>query len=205
MWFASRGPLSLDDVAGTEQGSISVVAVGMIASVVALTGSIVGISGALVVKQRLTGAADAAAIAAADTATGAVPGYPCARADAVAKINGATLIDCALDGPIASVGVSAPFLTFELRARARAGPPEGATGSVEDRLEVAVFDRTRPAFARVVGGELDAAAPRVEVGLAARPGPDLDSRTRVTRLEELFRDGLAFERTIGQFRGVGPH
>lgn len=188
-----------------QRGSISVVAVGMIAGVLALTGGIVGISGAFVVKQRVSGAADVAAVAAADVATGAVSGYPCERAAATAALNGATLLECAIDGPIASVVVSAVFLAFEVRSRARAGPPMKAVpGSVEDGLEVAVFDGARPAVEGVVRREFDAAASRVEVALAARLGPDLDPGPGITRFQELGGDGLALKRTIGQFRGVRP-
>ncbi len=188
-----------------ERGSISVIAIGMIAGVVALTGSIAGISAALVTKQRIAGAADAAAIAAADVASGAVSGYPCASADDAARLNGATLVECAVDGPVASVLVSARVLAFEVRARARAGPPGGVMpGSVENSLEIAVFDGARPAVERIVGGEFDAATSRVEVVFAARLRPDLESWTGITGLQELGGDCLALERTVRQFRGVGP-
>lgn len=204
-----RGRVTVHGVTTAEpgqRGAISVVAVGMIAGVLALTGGIAGISAAFVVKQQVSGAADAAAVAAADVATGAVSGYPCERAAQVAALNGATLVECAGDGPIASVVVSALFLAFEVRSRARAGPPEGmVTGSVEDGLEVAVFDGARPTVEGVVRREFYAAPSRVEVALAAGLGPDLDPGAGITRFQELGRDGLAFERTVGQFRGVRPH
>jgi hypothetical protein len=121
-------------------------------------------------------------------------------------LNGATLVECAVDGPVASVLVSAEVLAFEVRARARAGPPGGAMpGSVEYGLEIAVIDGARAAVERVFGGEFDAAAASVEVTFATRLRPDLESWTRVARLQELGGDGFAFERTIGQFRGVRPH
>ena len=208
----STYPVSPTEQAGNERGSITVIAIGLIAGVVALTGCIAGISAALVARQRIAGAADAAAIAAADVASGAVSGYPCGRADEAARLNGAVLIDCAVDGTIASVLVSAEVLALEVRARARAGPPDGAAAgsegpkvSVENGLEKSVIDGTRPAVQRVVGGELDTAATRVEVVLASRLRPDLESRTGVTGLQELGSDGLSLERTIGQLRGVRPH
>jgi secretion/DNA translocation related TadE-like protein len=192
-----------------ERGSISLVAVGMIAGVIALTGSIATVAAAFVAKQRVTGAADAAAVAAADTASGAVAGYPCERASSAARLNGAELVGCTLDGPFASVRVQARFLAFELRAQARAGPPlhggSAAAGSVEDGLQVAVLDSARPAVEGVVRRELDSAAACIEVALAARLGLDLDSGSGVAGFQELGGDGLAFERTIGQFRGVRPH
>jgi secretion/DNA translocation related TadE-like protein len=138
-------------VGSGERGSVSVIALGMIAGVLALTGCIAALSAAFVAKQRLVGAADAAAVAAADVVSGVVPGYPCERAEEAARINGATLVDCAVDGPVASVLVSAQVLAIEVRVRARAGPPRAAgEPSVEDGLEVAVFDGTRPAVERVV-------------------------------------------------------
>ena len=189
-----------------ERGSITVIAIGMIAGVIALTGCIAGITAALVVKQRVAGAADAAAVAAADVVSGAVAGYPCERAENVARLNEASLIDCGVDGPIASVLVSAQVLAFEVRARARAGPPDGAIAdSVEDGLEIAVFDGTRPAVERVVGGELDSTAARVQVAFAPGLRSDLESWTGITGLKELGGDGLSLERTIGQLGGVRPH
>ncbi|WP_426519523.1 Rv3654c family TadE-like protein [Diaminobutyricibacter sp. McL0618] len=198
-------PVPPTEQAAGDRGSVTVVAIGLIAGVVALTGGIAAISAALVFKQRIAGAADSAAVAAADVVSGAVPGYPCARAEEAARLNGAVLIDCTIDGMIASVLVSAYVLTFEVRARARAGPPDGVVGSVENGLEKVVVDGARPAVERVVGGELDATASRVEVVLASRLRPDLESRARVTGLQELGGDGLSLERAIGQLRGVRPY
>ncbi|MFV0319471.1 MAG: helicase, partial [Microbacterium sp.] len=66
---------------------------------------------------------DAAALAAADAASGAVPGEPCASASAVAAAGGATLIDCRLDGLVATVRVAYPYAGLRAEASARAGPP----------------------------------------------------------------------------------
>jgi len=71
---------------------------------------------------RLSGVADAAALAAADAATGAVPGTPCERAADLADLGGARLISCELDGLLATVHLEAPFGLFPASARARAGP-----------------------------------------------------------------------------------
>lgn len=190
----------------SERGSVSVISIAMIGGILALTGCIAGISAAFAVKQRIVGAADAAAVAAADVVSGAMPGYPCARADDAASINGATMVDCVINGPSVSVLVKAQILTFEVRVRARAGPPRTLEPfSVEDGLEVAVFDGARPAVEGVVGSEFHAATPCIEVALAARLSLYFDSRARVTRLQELGSDGFAFQRTIGQFRGIRPH
>ena len=59
--------------------------------------------GVFVATQRVANAADAAALAAADATSGAVPGVPCDLAAGVAARNGATLVGCEIDGPVASV------------------------------------------------------------------------------------------------------
>jgi secretion/DNA translocation related TadE-like protein len=67
-------------------------------------------------------AADAAALAAADTISGLVPGVPCDTAGRAAQLNGANLGGCTFDGLIATVSVSRPAGLPTIEARARAGP-----------------------------------------------------------------------------------
>ncbi|MFT4258530.1 helicase, partial [Microbacterium sp.] len=73
------------------------------------------------------GAADAAALAAADAATGAVMAAdePCALAARVAAASGAVLTGCELVGFVATVQVQAAYAGIAAVSRARAGPPEG--------------------------------------------------------------------------------
>ncbi|AZS37674.1 hypothetical protein CVS47_02317 [Microbacterium lemovicicum] len=73
--------------------------------------------------QQLAGIADAAALAAADAASGAITGIPCDRAAEVASATGAEIVSCSLDGLIATVEVSSSFLRLPASATARAGPP----------------------------------------------------------------------------------
>ena len=68
-------------------------------------------------------AADAAALAAADTALGAAPGSPCANADRVAAKHGANLVRCEIDGLVATIETAASFAGIPVHARSRAGPP----------------------------------------------------------------------------------
>ena len=84
-------------------------------------------SGAAVTAQRTAGAADAAALAAADAASGAVPTgeQPCELAARVAQAAGATLTGCVLEGFVATVEVQAAYAGLAAVSRARAGPPEG--------------------------------------------------------------------------------
>ncbi len=106
-----------------DRGSATVVAVGMIAGLIAMTGSVASVSTALIAKRGVEGAADAAALAAADVASGAAAGYPCATAAEVSRLNGAELIECSVSGYVAQVETARRILVFEVRARARAGPP----------------------------------------------------------------------------------
>ena len=98
-------------------------AVGIVACTAALAVGLAQVAGAAVFSQQLAGAADAAALAAADAASGAVTGGPCERAAEVAAASGTELATCDLDGLIATVSVSASFGPLAATAAARAGPP----------------------------------------------------------------------------------
>ena len=77
----------------------------------------------LAVRQAVAGAADAAALAAADVASGLVSGYPCATAALVAAANGAAVASCAVDGLVVTVSASRDILGLAVTATATAGPP----------------------------------------------------------------------------------
>jgi secretion/DNA translocation related TadE-like protein len=106
-----------------DRGSGSALAVGIIGAVAVLTAVAVPASGALAARQAVAGAADAAALAAADTAMGVVSGDPCARAAEVAAANDAELTACEVDGYVVTVAVSRRFGGFAVGASATAGPP----------------------------------------------------------------------------------
>jgi secretion/DNA translocation related TadE-like protein len=106
-----------------ERGAASVLAIAITGAVVALTGLVVPFAAAAVASQRSENAADAAALAAADALSGAVPGSPCTVAAAVAERNGAALVSCEIAGPAASVTVAITALGFGFSTAARAGPP----------------------------------------------------------------------------------
>lgn len=111
---------------GDDRGAASVLALGIVGAVVALTVAVVPMLTVFVASQRAANAADAAALAAADAISGAVPGVPCRLAGQVAARNGTVLGSCEARGPAASVTVTVSVLGFELDASARAGPPEWA-------------------------------------------------------------------------------
>jgi secretion/DNA translocation related TadE-like protein len=106
-----------------EAGAASIVALGLVGAIVALAALLAPLLGVLVATQRVANAADAAALAAADATSGAVPGVPCDLAASLAARNGATLIGCEVDGPVASVTAQSTAFGFSVDARARAGPP----------------------------------------------------------------------------------
>ena len=77
----------------------------------------------LVARSQAAGAADAAALAAADAAVGFSAGSPCPVAEFVAAANRATLVSCSVDGRVVTVDVVVSAGGFEVPARATAGPP----------------------------------------------------------------------------------
>jgi secretion/DNA translocation related TadE-like protein len=110
-----------------DRGAGSVLGVAVVGALVCLTAMLVPLYSVLVHKQALAGAADAAALAAADARVGILAGEPCDLARTVAQANGAALASCALDGLVVTVSVTAPLAGFAVAASATAGPPE--TGS----------------------------------------------------------------------------
>ena len=97
-------------------------AIALIGAVITLTALALPLYLVLVAKSLVHGAADAAALAAADARSGAVGGYPCEVAAAVAEANGAILVDCTVDGLVATVTVHRAVLAFDAVATATAGP-----------------------------------------------------------------------------------
>ena len=116
----TRGRVGLGSA--SERGAASVLAVGIVGATLSLVAVVVPLGGFSVASQRATGAADSAALAAADARSGAVAGVPCELAARVAARNGAALAGCEVDDAVASVTVVVSALAGELRARARAGP-----------------------------------------------------------------------------------
>jgi secretion/DNA translocation related TadE-like protein len=75
-----------------------------------------------IAKHRAAAAADSAALAAADIASGLIPGYPCAAAEQLSIHNGAELIDCSVSGLIVTVTVRVDSGVGKVKLRAKAGP-----------------------------------------------------------------------------------
>ena len=107
---------------GSDLGAGTVLAIALVSVVVVFGLAGVSLAGGLTARQRLIGAADLAALAAADAASGAIVGVPCEVAAAVARGNGARLAGCEPEGLVVSVTVSGSFAGIPITAAARAGP-----------------------------------------------------------------------------------
>ncbi|GAA4175070.1 Rv3654c family TadE-like protein [Gryllotalpicola koreensis] len=107
----------------SERGAGSVLAVAVLGALMLVTGAVVLALGALAAQQSVQSAADAAALAAADTLSGRATGYPCENAARAAALDQASVASCDTDGLVAVVAVSRGWARLELSARARAGPP----------------------------------------------------------------------------------
>ncbi|MFJ4038382.1 helicase [Microbacterium sp. NPDC090007] len=101
--------------------------VGVVAVIVGVSASLAMVGAAAVVAQRTGGTADAAALAAADTASGAVSGIPCEQALRVAEAGGAHLAACDVDGLVATITVTGAYGGISFDAHSRAGPPDAST------------------------------------------------------------------------------
>ncbi|MEX1078502.1 MAG: Rv3654c family TadE-like protein [Homoserinimonas sp.] len=106
-----------------ERGAGSILVVAIIATVLCLTAMSVPLYSVLAVKRVTGGAADAAALAAADVAVGRAPGIPCVVAARVAEANGTILSGCRPDGLVVTVRVESTVLGFTVAATSSAGPP----------------------------------------------------------------------------------
>ncbi|RZU66285.1 secretion/DNA translocation related TadE-like protein [Microterricola gilva] len=106
-----------------DRGSGTVLTLAVLGATVGVVLTLIPVTGAFVASQRAANAADAAALAAADVASGAVPGVACQLATVAASLNGAVLDGCELNGAVALVSVSTSWWVFSLSASARAGPP----------------------------------------------------------------------------------
>lgn len=110
-----------------DRGASTVLAVAIIATMLSVIIALTPLFLSLIERNRLTGAADAAALAAADIAVGREPGVPCEKAREVAAANDAHVTTCIVDGVIVTVRVASRHpstgVPFHLDATATAGPP----------------------------------------------------------------------------------
>lgn len=108
--------------ARSERGAGSIMAVALVAGALGALATLAPLSLVLQAKVVTAGAADAAALAAADAAAGIVAGPPCERAGEVATANRAALLACQVDGVIVTVRVAVTAAGFDVGSTATAGP-----------------------------------------------------------------------------------
>ncbi|MBQ1100552.1 flp pilus-assembly TadE/G-like family protein [Streptomyces sp. b94] len=91
-------------------------------------GLVLALGQAVVARHRAAGGADLAALAAADHwARGGTAA--CARADRVARAQGARLVRCVLTGQVSDVTAASGRGPFAAEVRARAGPATDVPGT----------------------------------------------------------------------------
>ncbi len=131
-----------------DAGSATVLAVAVVVAMLVLLAGLVPVVVLLGAHQRAAAAADAAALAGADTALGAIAGIPCERAGEVARADGARLLRCRQTGTDVRVDVAVPALGLALPAAALAGAADPSPGETlrraSDGAVYGVRDR-RPA------------------------------------------------------------
>jgi secretion/DNA translocation related TadE-like protein len=153
-----------------ERGAGSVLAVGVIAVVVLCLGLVAPLAVVLQASRQAAAAADAAALAGADTALGAAPGVPCDRARAVATSNGATRFRCRQNGLLVRVDLAVVVLGLAVPGAARAGPPSAATARSAPR---ALRGASDPAVYGVrTSGPASQPAAGARKGEGGRPCPE---------------------------------
>jgi len=106
-----------------QRGAGTLLMVGLVATVIAIAALVIPLYWALSVRHALSAATDAAALAAADTASGLVGGYPCENAALLAHVNDAHIEECTVDGRIVTVTASRRILGILVTTSATAGPP----------------------------------------------------------------------------------
>ncbi|CAN5206167.1 hypothetical protein BH11ACT5_BH11ACT5_24210 [soil metagenome] len=109
-----------------DRGAGTVVALGLGLAIVAVFMLAIPLYVGLAARHAVTGAADAASLAAADAASGLVPGHPCDLAVRVAAANGSSVENCTVDGLVATVTVGRTILGLAVSERASAGPAGSA-------------------------------------------------------------------------------
>ncbi|RKR73158.1 Rv3654c family TadE-like protein [Frondihabitans australicus] len=112
---------------------MGVVLVAVVGAVLIVTTGVLGAAGILVERHRVAQAADAAALAAADAASGLVAGRPCDRAAEVAGAVSVGVADCVVDGSTVTVVASSGPSLIPIAVAATAGQPVSAdSGSTDD-------------------------------------------------------------------------
>lgn len=113
---------------GADDGAGTALAIGVVAAVVIVASTMLPLTLGFAKTRTLAATADSAALAAADTASGALPGYPCEAAASAVRLGGGDLVECRVDAAIASVTVADDILGIRAESTSRAGPPPSSRG-----------------------------------------------------------------------------
>ncbi|MFF9625405.1 Rv3654c family TadE-like protein [Streptomyces griseosporeus] len=120
-WWRSVGRTRVTAWRRSDRGSATVWSVGAITVLCVVFGVLLTLGQAVVARHRAAGGADLAALAAADHwAEGGAAA--CARAEAVARAQGARLVRCAIVGETSEVTAASGRGPFAAEVRSRAGP-----------------------------------------------------------------------------------
>ncbi|WP_343886438.1 Rv3654c family TadE-like protein, partial [Subtercola frigoramans] len=114
-----------------DRGSGSVITLAVIAVLMAVVVLVLAVSTALSEKGQLRADAESAALAAADTASGAVAGFPCENAATASGLGGSEVTACTVEGLIAKVTVTRTIWGVTVTVHARAGPSPEASPMAE--------------------------------------------------------------------------
>lgn len=104
-----------------DRGSATVWTLAVIAVLCVVFGAVLALGQAVLARHRAAGGADLAALAAADHWTDGSEAA-CARADRLARAQGARLVRCVVVGEVSDVTAAAGRGPFTVEVRARAGP-----------------------------------------------------------------------------------
>lgn len=140
----ARGRESSDrGSASSDRGSATVWTVGVVAVLCAVFGAVLSMGQAVVVRHRAAGAADLAALAAADHWSDGGTAA-CARADRVVRAQNARLVRCEVEGQISDVTASSGTGPITAEVRSRAGPAGSCTRESPVRPIRAQLSSDRP-------------------------------------------------------------
>ncbi|MCU1421851.1 MAG: topoisomerase, partial [Microbacteriaceae bacterium] len=189
-----------------DRGSGSVLGLSIVGAVIALLLLLLPLAGAIELRQRVSSAADAAALAAADVESGAIPGIPCREAGRVTAAVGAVVERCEVDGGVATVRVRGGILGLAATATATAGPPRAGVKWAASvflcvwcacRGDAPIQTRRRPDHApNPVPGEVESARRDRITKRSSR------TRSKVPGTKKLvIVESPAKAKTIGQYLG----
>ena len=114
-----------------DRGSATVWTLAVIAVLCVVFGAVLALGQAVLARHRAAGGADLAALAAADHWTDGTEAA-CARADRLARAQGARLVRCVVVGEVSDVTAAAGRGPFTVEVRARAGPAGPVTPVMSD-------------------------------------------------------------------------